>query len=141
MTRSYWDALLASAPVNKQAAKVTSGSEHYEPNFVTNAMFWDERPRLLNLNAIKATQPQFIDLTGSKVGRMVVVGIFADDPPSKAKKSKGSLWVCRCVCGRYQGVRGSRIKSLRRDRCDYCYHVEDLRNGVTFPQPSSTPNT
>jgi len=132
MAKNHWDAILAARPVNRLAATVTSKGESYEPNVNSKATFWDERPELLDIRETMAVQPQFIDLTGMSIGRMVVVGMYADDPPSKTKKAKGALWVCRCACGRYQGVRAKKIKKSERDRCDYCCHTDDLRSGRIY---------
>lgn len=59
-------------------------------------------------------QSCFVDLTGTKLGRLTVIGISAE---------VAARWVVRCTCGTY-GLRTARaIKAAAPDACCHQCHV------------------
>ena len=54
---------------------------------------------------------KLIDLTGRKIGRLLVVERACND------KWGGAYWVCRCNCGNYVVVRGSRLANGTTSSC------------------------
>jgi hypothetical protein len=63
--------------------------------------------------------PRFIDLTGKVFGRLLVL---------HRKGDKGSVWVCRCSCGRVKNVRGSSLRRGLTKSCG-CFRLEQLPRG------------
>lgn len=71
--------------------------------------------------------PEFQDLTGREFGRLRVIGIF--DSIGSPKKNAG-LWVCRCVCGRFETRKAKAVRNPRNaeDRCQECHQVKYLQD-------------
>lgn len=108
---------LHAAPVDRAAARVISKGVQYQP---AARMDCDSD---LPLPIIKLTvkNTNFVDLTGQRVGRLLVLGISA--------ASLGSRWVCRCDCGHYTIRTARAIKSAEnaQDRCSHCKHLAFLK--------------
>lgn len=58
--------------------------------------------------------PAFIDLTGQRFGRWLVLGRTPND------KSNNTMWYCLCDCGRRQIVQGGRLRNGGSRKCIYC---------------------
>lgn len=54
----------------------------------------------------------FIDLTGSKFGRLTVIGLDQDKSTKRRK-----YWLCACDCGVYCSKYGENIKSRKTQSC------------------------
>ena len=123
---SRWDAILASAPLNAEAATVTS--EGWESDFRAER---DEDPyEQITPHELRpfVKNPENRDLKGSRFGRVTVLGLMK----VSKKRGKGALWSVRCDCGIYTGMR---TKSLnRKDReeplaCRNCDYLEGIKRG------------
>lgn len=79
-------------PVDAVATRVISNGESFE--YKANGTDQDSELPLPITKATKAQlmNPKFKDLTGSQLGRLVVLGRSVD---------RKGRWVCRCVCARY----------------------------------------
>ena len=55
--------------------------------------------------------PKYIDLTGQKFGRLLVLSYAGFD------KSYATKWLCQCECGNKKVIRGSDLKSGRQISC------------------------
>lgn len=63
--------------------------------------------------ATRKLAPNQVDLTGSRAGRLTVIG------PARDVKAR---WVCRCVCGNYTYRRAATITKAAPDAaCQQCY--------------------
>lgn len=82
------------------------------------AMEWDECPTIRFIRDIERKAPGFIDHTGTRLGRLTVLG--------RAMKYAGNafggaLWICRCDCGRFVARRHKAIlKSAPDNACSQC---------------------
>lgn len=126
MSKDHWDAILASSPLNATAGKVTGkgprGNELQQK--LSPEYSWEAPPPLKSVKPY-LIDPNFVDYTGKSNGRLTVIGLALDshDPGGK----KGSLWVCRCVCGRYVGRRGKSLRNERATGCNACSYTDHLR--------------
>ena len=105
---TIFDRIATGTPVNKTAAGVvSSGGRAWEPEKPPPPGYdhWKAPP------AMKAWEGPdrrglTANLTGTKIGRIIVIGILDD-----AGRSRGLRWVVKCLCGDYE-VRSS--KALKR---------------------------
>lgn len=107
-------------PIDRVAARVLIKTETYHPdkkirNVDRPYPLETRKPTRSEINA-----PGFIDLSGHRFGRFIVVGISVD-----AKAS----WVVRCQCGRYSLRKSKAIKNPEntQDRCEHCRHLAFLK--------------
>lgn len=70
---------------------------------------------------------KFIDMTGQKFGRLVVLGHAGTH--IKAGGQKASLWLCRCSCGSAIKALGSNLRRGQTNSCG-CYVTMMLTNGL-----------
>lgn len=140
MSRDHWDAILASVPLNATAGAVTGNGVHFEQAVEPNEHEWDAPPPMKSVARYRVN-PSFVDFTGHRVGRLTVLGMARDslDP----KGNKGSLWVCRCVCGRYVGRRSKGLKKsplvLMCQKCAYTAKLREAASGSNARQRAESP--
>jgi len=126
---TVFDRILASTPMGRTAAFVTSESRD---NFVSTKKITqrhsDNPFKMRQATIGEARCHSFENLTGREFGLFRVVGIFDYENFQKGKKTP-FLWVCRCVCGRYEtrSARAVRNRLNDQDRCDECRQTETLR--------------
>lgn len=114
-----YDRIATSAPVNKQAALSTAkGGDSWKP------MREYHEPRSETPFPMKSPAFSERDLTGMKLGRLTVIGKFAN-----TKKSHKGRWVVQCVCGIYTIRRGEVLTDSRNSSCEECRYVEWLAAG------------
>ena len=108
-----------SAPVNKQAAWVTSKGFQYSPNKMVQARESKFPMPIRDIKKSELNNADFVDLRGFRRGRLVVVGLLKD--------SKN--WVARCDCGTYVVRKARSIKNEKnnQDRCEECRHLAFLK--------------
>lgn len=120
-----WDRILAAAPLNAEAARVTGESR--EPcgfrKPVTDIHLQDGPHALRPVPS--PLPPQFEDLTGRRFGHLVVRGLAA----GLVKTSGGAPWAVRCDCGTYTVRRSVGLKTGRSTACTECTHAEQVRQG------------
>ena len=120
--------ILASSPVNAQAARQLSRGEDWEPAVVLSDYFAD-RPAIRAISADTRRNPEFVDFTGRTFGRLTVVGLM-----DKGSNTPAS-WVCRCQCGGYCSRRAKSLKVADRGgnsfkpMCGRCDYIIKLRDG------------
>jgi hypothetical protein len=119
MKTSDFYAVAPLAPVNSTAGRVASRGEHfvYKPKAST------ARSHAPLPCGPKPDTPQFVDLTGMKVGRLTVVGYAVQTGENKS----GSLWNVRCVCGFYEQRRRKALLKATSTSCSECHLVEQNR--------------
>ncbi len=127
-----WDRILAAAPLNAEAARVTGESR--EPVGFRKPLadpHLQDGPHLLRPLPVPPP-PDFEDLTGRRFGSLVVRGLVA----GVAKNSGGSPWAVRCDCGAYTMRRSQGLKGGNVTACNECRHMEEVRQGrVQFEIP------
>lgn len=122
MSKDHWDAVLASAPFNATAGRVTSKGYAYTPDVEVTAPEWEAPPLIAKPRSTHFNNPDFTDFTGKSYGRITVLGMFAG-----GHTRDKALWVCRCSCGRYVGRRAKALKRASPDdRCTLCRHTAHL---------------
>lgn len=60
---------------------------------------------------------RFIDLTGQRFGKLTVLNRVGD---------KGSVWHCKCDCGRETTVLGGNLREGKSTSCGHCPNTVDL---------------
>lgn len=121
-----WDKIAAGTPVNVQTAGALGKGTNYSPAKQFSETNWEAPPSICRPSETHFRNTSFVDLTGLKLGRLVVLGMADDQGNHKA----GALWVCRCSCGRYVGRRAKFLKTGNPDyaRCEWCANTARLRN-------------
>lgn len=116
--RDVHDRLLASSPVNRQAARVLGGGVHYEPKIKAHHRSWDAPP------VMRQVPKDAPALVGMVSGRLTVVGLLAETSAHQA------AWVVRCTCGKYETRTAKAIRNPKNvgDRCYHCRHLEYLKH-------------
>lgn len=122
-----WDALIASAPMNKDAAVARDGRGiSFEPpaKALTNAL--DAPPPLKPYTDVPEN-----NLTNQRFQKLTVLGLR--DLPGRGS---GASWVCRCDCGRYACFTSKALKKHRaegRAMCSECDYIEAIKAGSHRP--------
>ncbi|WP_084398303.1 hypothetical protein [Henriciella aquimarina] len=126
-----WDAVLASSPLNREAATVTSESREEHGFWRENCdQYHQDAPHELMSGerlAARQTAPTFSDLTGQRFNRFVVRGIAE----LQTKQKGNPLWAVRCDCGAYTLRRSKALRCGDHDRqmCAVCDHLNEIRRG------------
>lgn len=125
MKTTDWSAVTASAPINKEAAVARDGSGD-QFNSIKRICQIHSRECLPTIPCPKNKK----NLTGKKRDRLTVIGLYAGEDNPKAVESKGSLWVCKCVCGAYVTRRQHKLAkdTTTIDACDECRQLEYLKH-------------
>lgn len=110
----------AMRPVNATAARVVSAGTHYVANKRHGSQVFDVRPPTRQANYRDKSVPGYRDLTGSRRGRLVVVGL---------SDGAGLKWVMRCDCGAYvvRTNKAANNPANTADACEECRHVLYLK--------------
>lgn len=117
----------ARTPVDRVAARVVVGGESYEP------VFNGGNDHDSDLPIATAPVPTGVrDLTGTKFGKLTVIGYHSKKGYAGNRKSKHvrRKWVVRCVCGMYSVRRQKAIINSQvdgEDACDKCRHFESVK--------------
>ena len=122
--KSTWDRVVDSSPIDRTASTVTSSGTHYEPEPTNPCIRWfNECPSFVD----HPTAPSFVDLTGRSLGYMTVMGYAG-----KLNNNKNGMWVCRCVCGRYEYRKSHVIRNPKPtdelNRCSVCNNTLRVRD-------------
>lgn len=124
---SDFDRILASSPVNVQAAKQMGKGISFTPG-VNIQNSYREMPETKPILNKHLANPSFIDLTGKVFGRLTVMGLAV----SNSKKT--ASWVCRCTCGMYAKAKKKSLLNSRPSggahMCGSCSYTQSLRREV-----------
>lgn len=126
MRTTNFDAIAASAPLNREASTVRDGSgDLWEPQIKATTLRWDAPP------VPEAKMPaHVVDLSGRQIGRLTVVRYHGK------RKSGGHFWLVRCSCGDYELRRNKFIENPPERHgpedhecaaCDYLHHIKWLQ--------------
>lgn len=120
-----------SEPVNIQAARVTRFKNEYfnKENNDKSKLNSYGCPPIRSISSHQRINPEFIDFTGIKKGRITVIGLFAGyqkvllNNEPKFINNGVNRWVVRCLCGRYELRRTKslkRIDNIEDEMCTIC---------------------
>ena len=117
------ESIIHRVPVNKTAALVTGKGVHYTPP-KKHISREDENP--IPCKPYPKTSLKENDITGRIQGRLLVIGIAADQ---FSRPDSGADWVCRCQCGRYCCRKRKALINPRNneDACEHCRHLMYLQ--------------
>lgn len=105
---------------NGTAARVLRPGVAYQPSKTITTADQPTQFRTKGITPQMLLSPSFTDLTGRRVGRLLVYGL-AD--------GKEGRWACRCDCGTHTlRTRKALVNpSNDKDRCEHCRHLAFLR--------------
>ncbi len=137
MTRLAQVDLYAVAPLlpgDKVAGRVAGRGEHFDFASRSHHAHSDLPIAWRAPIEPELSDPNFVDLTGSLIGRLKVMGIVAEVTTS----TPGKRWTVRCVCGSYEVRRTKFIKACLAGKdtgdhepmCDWCGKTWKLRHGI-----------
>jgi len=113
------DKIIASAPIDSTASKVTSESkEQYSfTNKDLSRYHASVPPQLIPIPKHQERNKGFENLIGRTFGHFTVIGYLGKPNPKKKTK-----WAVRCVCGKYEVRSTPSIKNEKnsQDRCLEC---------------------
>ena len=115
----------ALRPINATAARVVSAGTHYVANKRHGSQVFDVRPKTRQATHKDKTVPGYCDMTGTRRGRLVVVGLA---------EGLAMKWVMRCDCGSYV-IRSNKAacnKANDADACEECKHVLYLKRSELY---------
>lgn len=121
MRTTNWDAVITSAPLNKQAAMMRDGRSTAEVK-VENS--YVEQPTVRDFRDFHGSAEQ--DLRGKRFGQLSVIGL-AD---------RKSAWVSKCDCGKYAIHTSKGLKSLAASNRAYCGECDYVRRVQSGELPS-----
>ena len=97
-------------PINATAARVVSRGEQHE--YMANNTVDSALPLpIRDIDTALMECPSFDDLTGKRIGRLVVAGLSIEL----------RRWVCRCDCGTYTLRTTKALKNGSAAPCGQCY--------------------
>lgn len=124
---SDFSKIITSAPVNSQAAKQMGKGVDFNPLKKMEGTYHN-MPKMRSVDSAMLKQPDFIDFTGNRFGKLKILGLL--DTASSTKAS----WVCRCDCGMYTNRKSKSLKVAMRggnsfvDTCDQCRYLNWIRS-------------
>lgn len=110
--------LIRAAALSDPAMR--GGWQHYSPDLPVSGRW-------------RKQDPNDVDMTGGRYGRVVVVGICTESDAIKG----GRRWWCRCACGAYQSLRKASLVSGADLMCARCAHQDQIRRGKEGVTPLS----
>ncbi|UHS60565.1 hypothetical protein HRR99_03030 [Agrobacterium vaccinii] len=134
MAKNLFDTIAPLSPANKTAALVSGRGEHFEFGAKAHQVHSATPLPFREPSKHEYEQSQFVDLTGSKIGRLNVLGVAADIPTG----GTGAKWVVRCVCGNYETRKSKFIKAClagenpgnEEPMCAWCGKTRKLQLGI-----------
>jgi hypothetical protein len=124
MRTTDFDAIATAAPLNREASTVRDGSgDQWTPTIPATVLHWRDLPALRPPQSLSLQGRQALaDMQGTRFGRLTVIGLL-----DKEHSSAPATWVCRCVCGAYEGRRMKALQSGKAVMCHECRAVEEIR--------------
>lgn len=112
-------------PINGTAARVVSGGTHYVSGKKVATPVFETRPPLRAETAIDRSGQGYRNQTGTRRGRLVVVGLA---------EGKAVKWVARCDCGVYvlRSNKAIRNEANETDACPECSNLMYIQRRELF---------
>lgn len=109
----------ARVAVNKMAMRVIAPGTHYERPISTSCGDDSDTPiPIISGWVPNKNQPECVDWTGTRIGRLVVVGLGI--PREGRGINAPGRWVCKCDCGRWTTRVSASIRRGNRSMCGRC---------------------
>lgn len=131
---NHYESIMASAPVNTQAAKQLGKGVEWKPE-INLEDWYEDCPPMQTLDGGTFSNPEFVDFTGREFGRLLVVGLMKKGSDGKTGRNPSS-WVCRCKCGGYCTRKSKSLKKAESgnsnsfvDRCGRCEYWRKVQSG------------
>jgi hypothetical protein len=127
MGKDHYDAIAASTPLTRTAARVASKGFEYTPAKKVTNNLWTAPPPMRKL---KRNEPH---LAGTVFGRLTVIAPWAEHDGHNGR----TAWVCRCACGNYVTRSSKAIRNPlnNEDRCELCRHAKFLAQQASGDRP------
>lgn len=120
MKRTIYDPASFGAPIDSMAARVTGKGTPDIDYSATDSQYHSHAP--LPLGKPDRSQPQFVDYTGRRRGRMRVIGYVRAGP-----NDSGARWLVQCECSMYELRRSRALRNANQD--DMCRRCNAIRMG------------
>lgn len=125
-----WDRILASAPLNREAAVVAGESREpagFRADNSATDRYLQDGPH--PVKRVLPADQNFKDLTGQRFGKLVVRGVV--EGTKSNGKNKGTLWAVRCDCSRYTARRQKFLLQgdPERHACVECDYAQEVKAG------------
>lgn len=130
-----WSALAASAPLNKEAATVTSqNGEEGTFRRALNDRHLQKTPHAPRIDRSFLKRPDAEDFTGQRFSHFTVLGPAEE----RAGNQRKLYWSVRCDCGNFTLRTSKSLKKARGEnpitiKCGECEYFDALREGRTRP--------
>ncbi len=136
-----FDTVAPLMPFDKTASVVAGRGEHFEWAPPENSNHSADMIPFRGPNREELIKPGFFDLTGKRLGRLLVMGIAAAIPSN----GNGQRWVVRCRCGAYETRKAKYIKACaagdnpgqHEPMCDWCDNNRRLQRGYHNPKKAA----
>jgi len=120
-------------PGDKVAGRVSARGEHFDWKPQPGKIHSSEPIPVRPPNEHERSLPFFRDLTGARIGRLLVQGIATN-----FTSTNGQNWAVRCVCGSYETRKAKYIKAClagnnpgqEEPMCDWCAKTRKLQKGI-----------
>lgn len=125
MKTTNYDIIGNLSPLNRDAAAVRDGSGDQWEARRGQETRWEAPPLLKRADEmLTGGSDELRQWVGRKIGRLTIMGIAAEH-----KYKANAMWVCRCVCGYYEGRKLARLKVADPERacCSACGDLDHLR--------------
>jgi hypothetical protein len=121
-----------SRPVDRVARRLLAPGVHYEPTYKPSRETRMAPPKTSPFPGQPAD-----DLTGTRCGRLRVVGYLRPNP----NPSKGAVWLVRCDCGNFEQRSKAAIqrKHVGPDRCEPCGVQLRFKRRLVFERTGKWP--
>lgn len=132
-----FDAVAPLMPFDKTASMVTGRGESFEYSPPKDVVHSETPIATRRATPREKLDPEYVDLTGIRAGRLIVMGIDASSPQEKRR------WVVRCQCGDYEIRRAKVIKrwlegeNVSSAMCHECGYTQKLLRGEYNPKKAA----
>lgn len=135
MKRTTYDPASFGGPIDSTAARVTSKGTPDIDYSVVYGQYHSHAP--LPLRKLNRSQPQFVDYTGRRRGRIVVIGYVGG---KASGDSSGARWLVQCECSMYEVRRSKALRNANMDdMCRRCYVLRHNKRQAYFDKHGRWP--
>lgn len=129
--RVDFDTVAPLMPFDKTASQVSARGEHFDWKAPDDVLHTSDPIPTRGPNREELSNPQFVDLSGKRIGRFTVVGI------AEVITTNGQNWTVRCVCGSYETKKAKTLKAWisgdvkgsHEPMCGWCSNNQRLLRG------------
>jgi hypothetical protein len=129
-----FDTVAPLMPYDKTTSMVAGRGVSFEWKPPENASYSEDPIPSRRPSHDELVKPNFVDLTGRKMGRLSVLGVAKAIPSN----GNGQRWVVRCLCGAFETRKAKVIKSFLdgtsacpdEPMCCWCSNNRRLQRGL-----------